>query len=128
MFQFSKKSMKNLRDIHRNLIHLMTKVLEILDISIVEGLRSPEKQASLFAAGKSRTLESKYLTGLAVDVAPYPIDWEDTRGFYFLAGVVRSLSHVQEISVRWGGDWNGNNQFSDQTFYDLADFELNFSE
>jgi hypothetical protein len=61
---------------------------------------------------------------MAVDVAPYPIDWEDTKRFYHFAGFVQATAKQLNIPIIWGGDWNNNNNFKDQTFNDLVHFEL----
>jgi peptidoglycan L-alanyl-D-glutamate endopeptidase CwlK len=49
-----------------------------------------------------------------VDVAPYPIDWEDYEKFYWFGGY-----------IRWGGDWDGDGDFKDQTLVDLVHWEIN---
>lgn len=66
----------------------------------------------------------------ALDVAPYPIDWNDKARFYMMGGLIRGLSErlyaEKKIShvVRWGGDWDGDGKFTDQTFHDLPHIEL----
>ncbi len=61
---------------------------------------------------------------LAADVAPWPLDWKDKERFYHFAGRVSGIAQMLGIAIRWGGDWNGNNDLKDQTFYDLPHFEL----
>jgi peptidoglycan L-alanyl-D-glutamate endopeptidase CwlK len=61
---------------------------------------------------------------LAVDIAPYPIDWADDERFYFLAGIIKAASHQVGVKVRWGGDWDSDDDFHDQTFMDLGHFEI----
>ena len=69
---------------------------------------------------------------MAVDVAPYPIEWKNTKRFYHFAGFVkgafRELQNSGEISknwkLRWGGDWDSDNDLDDQSFMDLVHFEL----
>ena len=61
----------------------------------------------------------------AIDVAPWPIpDWEDLKTFYFFSGVVKGIANCLEIKIRWGGDWDSDNDLNDQTFNDLVHFEL----
>ena len=60
----------------------------------------------------------------AVDAAPWPIDWQDTKGFYHFAGFVRGIAAQLGIKIRWGGDWSNNMNLNDQTFFDLVHFEL----
>ena len=73
----------------------------------------------LYPNSKHNKLPSK-----AVDVAPYPIDWNDPDRFYHFAGYVRGIAEGMGIKIRWGGDWNGNFDLKDQNFYDLPHFEL----
>jgi len=98
------------------------------DCSILQGWRSNEEQEELFKAGRSklRAKQSKhnYHPSFAVDVAPYPVDWENKERFYHFAGYVKGVADTIGIKIRWGGDWNNNNSFDDQTFDDLPHFEL----
>lgn len=69
-----------------------------------------------------------------MDVAPYPIDWgtegsaEERRKalarFYHFAGYVLAVADAQGVGLRWGGDWDGDQTFTDQAFDDLVHFEL----
>lgn len=61
---------------------------------------------------------------LAVDVAPYPIDWSKTNRFFYLAGAVGAIAQSKGYTIRWGGNWDGDNVFDDQTFNDYCHFEL----
>lgn len=60
----------------------------------------------------------------AVDVAPYPVNWEDLQRFYYFAGVVTGVALQLDISIRWGGDWDSDTQVKDNTFNDLVHFEI----
>jgi hypothetical protein len=60
----------------------------------------------------------------AVDVAPYPIDWNDFKRFYHFAGIVRAVAHQRGVKIRWGGDWDSDFDFKDERFLDLPHFEL----
>ncbi len=61
---------------------------------------------------------------MAVDIAPYPIDWKDHKRFYYLAGIVKGVASQMGIKVRWGGDWDSDNDLNDQSFMDLGHFEI----
>ena len=61
---------------------------------------------------------------LAVDVAPWPIDWNDSHRFYHFAGFVLGIAAALNIRLRWGGDWDSDFDLRDQTFFDLPHFEL----
>ena len=60
----------------------------------------------------------------AVDVAPYPIDWNDRERFHLFAGFVLGIAYSMDISLRWGGDWNQNFEVDDNQFDDFPHFEL----
>jgi len=104
-------------------------VLKVHDCTIVYGIRTMEAQKKLVAAGLSKTLNSKHLPDAegwshAIDIAPYPIDWEDEKRFYYFAGLFMATARSLGITVRWGGDWDRDNDLDDQTFMDLIHFEL----
>ena len=60
----------------------------------------------------------------AVDIAPYPIDWNNTSRFMILGGYVLGIAQGLGIDLRWGGDFNRNYDNSDEIFSDLPHFEL----
>ena len=128
MNRFSKKSERNLSSCHPDLQRLFRVVLEIRDCKIVEGHRIKEIQDQYFNADLSRVMwpnsKHNHRPSLGVDVAPYPIDWDDELSFYHFAGIVRGVSEIMEIPIRWGGDWDGDGDLHDQTFMDLVHFEL----
>lgn len=128
MLKFSLKSKNNLATCHEDLQKIFNEVIKNYDCSILQGWRSNEEQEELFKQGKSklRANQSKHNNhpSLAVDVAPYPIDWNNKDRFYHFAGYVKGIADNMGIQIRWGGDWNNNNSFDDQTFDDLPHFEL----
>lgn len=128
MPRFSQQSMDRLTTCDQRLIKLMLRVVELYDITVIEGHRSIEDQERAFNEGKSKVhwQQSTHCTtpSRAVDVAPYPVNWQDRERFYYLAGIVRAVSDSMGIGVRWGGDWDGDEDFMDQNFDDLCHFEL----
>ena len=125
---FSQNSLKQLRTCHPDLQELFFAVVEEFDCTILEGERDEETQNILFTEGKSKVTypNSKHNNSpsLAVDVAPYPIDWEDTDRFYYFAGFVMGVASQLGIKIRFGGDWNKDNQVKDTRFKDLCHFEM----
>lgn len=125
---FSDKSRERLDSCHEHLQALCEVIVEHYDFTVLEGHRSGSRQNELFRQGKSKLKagQSKHnsLPSMAVDLAPYPIDWSDTRRFYFLAGLVRQAAHDMGIKVRLGADWDGDGSYSDQSFHDLPHVEL----
>ena len=128
MATFSKRSRDRLETCDIRLQRIMDEVIEIIDCEILEGHRGKELQDLYFSQGKSKLQfpESKHNQNpsIAIDIAPYPIDWNDKSRFYFLAGVVKGVAYNQGIKIRWGGDWDSDNDFKDQTFFDLPHFEI----
>ena len=128
MPKFGKKSRKRLNTCDEDLIHLFEAVVKYFDCSVLEGHRGEEKQNKYFNEGKSKL---KYPKGNhnkkpsnAVDVVPYPIDWEDRERMTYFAGFVKGMAASMGIPIRWGGDWNSNNDLKDNNFDDLPHFEI----
>jgi len=128
MPQFGKRSRERLETCHPKLQELLNEVVKNYDCSVLQGNRSKEEQDEYFNTGRSKVQypNSKHnsMPSLAVDVAPYPIDWENTNRFYHFAGYVLGIADKLGIDLRWGGDWDSDKDFSDQTFNDLPHFEL----
>jgi len=128
MPSFGTSSRKKLDTCHDSLVAICDLVIETYDFTVLEGHRSDKRQEELFRQGKSklRAGQSKHNNeiSLAVDIAPWPIRWDEERGFYFLAGLMFQASFDLGIKIRFGGDWNQNFDFSDQSFFDLVHFEL----
>ena len=128
MPEFSASSRIKLNSCNKQLQTLFEAVICKFDCTILEGYRSQERQEEMYRQGLSKVKPgfSKHNVNPsnAVDVAPYPIDWNDKVRFYYFAGYVKGLSHYLNIPIRWGGDWDGDNDLHDQTFMDLVHFEL----
>ena len=141
MPRYNQTSKDRLITTHPDLILLFNTVIETFDCSILEGLRGEEAQTKYFTDGKSKVEypNSRHNRSLilgndnvsdAIDAAPYPIDWDDTERFYYFGGVVMGIASqlfregLMKHRVRFGGDWDGDTEVSDQTFMDLVHFEL----
>lgn len=125
-FTFGKRSEENLIGVHSDLVRVVRRALEIseIDFSVIEGLRTKTRQAQLFKQGATKTLNSRHLTGHAVDLAPYPLNWNDKAAFGKLAKAMFAAASELNVAIRWGGDWNRNGRSDDETFYDGPHFEL----
>lgn len=98
-----------------------------IDFTVIEGVRSWERQLELYAQGKSKVLNSKHLTGHAVDLAPWvrgAIPWDDWSAFDQVAKAMLQAAEQLGVAIRWGGDWNQNGRSDDETFLDGPHFEL----
>ena len=130
MAKFGKASLSKLEFVHPDLIRLFSEVVKDFDCKIIEGWRSVARQRQLFTAGKTRIDGVKklgkhnYMPSLAVDVTPYPIDWNNYKRHREFAAFVMEKAKELGVRVRWGGDWDGDGDTTDQTFNDLVHFEL----
>ena len=130
MPKFGSRSRKRLEGVHPDLVKVLENVVKYFDITIIEGLRSQERQNELLAQGKSRTKFGKHVQGLAVDIAPYPIDWNSRDDFHYLGGFVLGVASQLGVNIRWGGDWSSSSlakesrTTKDNNFDDLCHFEL----
>ena len=102
MPRFGKRSKQRLKGVDSRLISVLNEVVKYFDITVIEGLRSQERQNELVAQGKSKTKFGKHVQGKAVDIAPYPIDWNARDDFHYLGGFVLGVASKMGIDVRWG--------------------------
>lgn len=120
MFSFSKRSNASLVGVHPDLDAVTRRALQLttIDFVVTEGLRSLDRQKELLAAGKSKTLKSRHLTGHAVDLCPLPmgkVSW-DLQHFQPLAVAMKQAAKELNVPIVWGGDWT--------SFVDAPHFEL----
>ena len=126
---FGERSRSRLEQVHPLMRQLMERVVEVIDITVLTGHRTRDDQTEAYNTGKSKLQwpDSKHnqLPSSAVDIAPYPIPtgWKP-QTFYYVAGVVKAEAHHMGLKIRWGGDWDGDDDLHDQTFNDLVHFEL----
>lgn len=126
MPKYSQLSRKRLGTCHPKLQLLFNEVIKHWDCAILEGRRSLERQKELVARGASRTMNSMHLRepSLAVDAAPYPVDWNDHERFLAFGGFVLGVASQLGVDVVWGRDWDGDRDLRDQTFNDSPHFQL----
>ena len=129
MPSFSSRSKEKLKGVHPDLVKVLNEAIKHVDFTVLEGLRSKERQEELVATGKSKTMNSKHLKqsdgyGHAVDIICYPIDWENWNRNYMFAGWIKGFAAANGVKLRIGADWNGNFDTTDQTFHDLPHIEL----
>jgi len=128
MPEFSQTSLDRLNTCDPQLIKLFEEVIKYFDCTILCGFRNQADQHEAFITGKSKldwpNGNHNKNPSYAVDVAPYPVDWDDYKRLYFFAGFVKATAKQMGIPIRWGGDWNDDTQVKDNTFNDLVHFEL----
>lgn len=126
MFKFSQRSEDNLNGVHPDLIKVVRRALQLsaVDFTVIEGVRTKARQKELFAKKATKTMNSRHLTGHAVDLVPYPLDWNNKHAFEQVAQAMLKAAKELGITIRWGGDWNINGRSDDEKFYDGPHFEL----
>jgi peptidoglycan LD-endopeptidase CwlK len=119
--KWSSRSLGNLKGIHPDLRRVMNRALQDspLDFIVIEGLRTVERQRQLVDQGASRTMNSRHITGHAVDLLPIgpngraAFDWPL---YHKLAPAVKAAAQAEGVAIVWGGDW--------KSFKDGPHFEL----
>lgn len=120
MYKLSNKSLSRLKGVHPDLVAVVKRAIEITeqDFSVLEGLRSYERQVELVNKGASKTMNSRHLTGHAVDLVPYGVsDMWDWQYYYPIADAMKDAAQELGIDLEWGGDWNS---FKDGPHFQLS--------
>ena len=122
----SERSEKNLTGVHPDLVSVVRRADELIDADsglsfiVTEGVRTAVRQAELVKAGASRTMNSKHLTGRAVDLAAVVsggVRW-DWPLYAKLAEAMKKASSELGVPIVWGGDWRS---FKDGPHFELAE-------
>ena len=108
-FVLGKRSLDNLNNVNTDLVRVVKRAIEIteIDFAVIEGLRTKERQRELVRKGASKTMDSRHLTGHAVDIVPLvdgKISW-NFNYYYPLAKAMAQASTELGVNVRWGGAW-----------------------
>lgn len=148
MPSFGRESRQKLSGVDPRLASWAERVVKGFDCKVIYGHRTPEEQFDLYRRGRQYdearglwVIENKlevvtYRDGtklvskhnlwpaLAIDLVPYPVAWRDTERFYYFGGYGRRVAEEMGLAVVWGGDWDGDTEVDDQTFMDLAHWEI----
>lgn len=129
MYKFSAKSQAKLDTCHPDVRKICNELIKLMDVTVLEGVRTVEQQEEYVRTGKSTTMNSKHIKqpdgwSHAVDLAPYPIDWNDGQRFAYMQGMIRGIAHQLGIKVRSGIDWDSDGETKDHTFFDGPHFEI----
>ncbi|WAP69029.1 M15 family metallopeptidase domain-containing protein [Jiella pelagia] len=130
-YVWSRKSLFLLNQLHPDLRRVVFRAFsyDVMDITVLQTLRMLEEQKANLAKGVSATLKSKHLMqpsgyAHAVDLAPYPIDWNDTKRYGVMMGLMAAAAKEEGVNMRMGGNWDGDNDFRDNKPEDPGHFEL----
>jgi len=109
MNKFSDKSQGKLNSCHEKLQVICKEAIKITDFTVLCGHRNEVDQNKAYEKGASGAKwgESKHNShpSMAVDIAPYPIDWNDTERFARLAGTIEAIAFKYGVKLKWGGDF-----------------------
>lgn len=119
MFKLSERSKRELATCHHDLQRIGEALILKVDFTVIKGRRGKEEQNKAFAEGKSKLKYpfSKHNPdpSLAFDLAPNPIDWNDTDKFIIFGELVMKTADELGIRLKWGRDFS---------FKDLVHFEM----
>lgn len=109
-FILGTRSRQALVGVHPHLVQVVQEAIKVtsVDFTVIEGVRTLERQRQLVREGKSQTMNSRHITGHAVDLAPYvrgTIDWNTWSNFEAIAEVVRRVAIDNGVEVLWGAAW-----------------------
>ena len=119
-FKLSRRSLARLEGVHPDLVRVVNLAIELteVDFGVTEGLRTTEKQREYVARGASKTMNSRHLTGHAVDLVAYvgaEVRW-DWPLYHKIADAMKRAANSLGVPIVWGGDW--------RSFKDGPHFEL----
>lgn len=125
-FRFSQRSEDNLNGVNPNLVKVIRRALELtpVDFIVIEGLRTQARQKELVATGKSQTMNSRHLTGNAVDIIPVNTTW-NIEEFKPLLKAVKQATDEQGLKLRFGINWKDDPSLPIETrFIDAPHIEI----
>jgi peptidoglycan L-alanyl-D-glutamate endopeptidase CwlK len=137
MATFGQKSKDRLATCHPDIQKVMNEAIKEYDFTVLFGTRTPQEQFELFKKGRTlkdgkwvkvgatvtnldginKKSEHNYSPSRAIDIAPYPIDWNNLQRFKDLSVIVKRIAKELGVDLVWGGDWE---RFSDKPHYQLG--------
>ena len=114
------RSLARLEGVHPDLVRVVKRAAAMsdLDFTVLEGLRTEARQKQLLQQGATKTLNSRHLTGHAVDLAPMlngQVSW-DWPLYHRLAKIVKAAAELEKVPITWGGGWRA---FKDGPHWEL---------
>ncbi len=125
MPNFSQRSLDRLATCHDDIQKVMNEAIKHFDFTVLSGFRSPKEQLELYKQGREfkdgqwvkvgKTVTNvdgvnvksnhNYSPSRAIDIAPYPIDWNNIERFEKMAVIVMQCAKQLGVELKWGGDW-----------------------
>lgn len=120
MFKLGPRSKMRLEGVHPDLVRVVERAIEVttVDFTVLEGLRTPGRQKTLLESGASQTMNSRHITGHAVDLGAWvdsQVDWSWPL-YHKIAAAMKTAAKELGVAIVWGGDW--------RNFKDGPHFEL----
>ncbi|MBL4783016.1 MAG: M15 family metallopeptidase [Porticoccaceae bacterium] len=108
-FALSRQSLRRLEGVHPDLVRIVKNAITItmVDFGVGEGLRTVDRQRILVNSGASSSMNSRHLTGHAVDLVAYignQVSW-DWPLYYKIADAMKTAAFDMDVGLSWGGDW-----------------------
>jgi peptidoglycan L-alanyl-D-glutamate endopeptidase CwlK len=138
-FELGPKSLERLSGVDPRMVRVVKRAIELTtqDFLVLEGVRTPARQAELYAQGRTKpgnivtwTLKSNHFKdpvtgyGRAVDLCPYPVDWNTPSKFAAIAKAMFAAEKELQINIRWGADWDDDGVPRERGESDSPHFEL----
>ncbi|WP_368933698.1 M15 family metallopeptidase [Brevundimonas naejangsanensis] len=141
-FRLGAQSRARLAGVHPDLVRVVERAIQLspVDFSVLEGVRTPQRQRELYAQGRTKpgpkvtwTLTSNHFVnaqtgyGHAVDLIPFPVDWEGPVRFPKFDAIAQAMFAAAGelgVPIRWGADWNRNGKPRERGETDSPHWEL----
>lgn len=138
MPKLGKRSAANLVGVHPDLVKVVTYAIENSeqDFAVICGVRTEAEQRELYAQGRTKpglvvtwSMRSRHMPaadgfGRAVDLVPYPVDWNALSKFDAIAKAMFAASKELGVPIRWGADWDQDGNVRERGESDSPHFEL----
>lgn len=137
-YKLGTTSLKRLEGVHPDLVRVVHRAIALTeqDFMVLEGVRTPERQAELYAQGRTKpgnivtwTLNSRHFVqpdgfGHAVDLVPWPVDWNTLSKFDAVAAAMFNAAEELGVAIRWGADWDADGNPRERGESDSPHFEV----
>lgn len=136
-YKFSSGSAAKLLTCDPKLRIICEEAIKLFDFRVTEGFRTVTRQQQLYAQGRTKPGQivteidgvkkkgkHNYFPSKAVDIDPWPVNYNDRERYMHLAGIMLGIAHSLKIKIRWGGDFDKDDDFKDRSGWDLPHYEI----